>query len=118
MGRWLAFSEKEYPKIIRGVNWQNAEEVEKIEKMVRELSLDYAGMVEELQRIGCTDSEIISDLVELVNDLCREHAHFVAFTQILNIKVLAQNRIIDELVSGKLKPGGPQPPKTRLSLVK
>ena len=75
-------------------------------------------MVEKLRGIGCTDSEIISDLLELANDLCLERAFFVAFTQVLNTRVLGQKRIIDELVSGKLKPGGHKPPKPHLRLVK
>lgn len=118
MGRWLSYNEKEYPKIIAGVNWENAEEVEKINHTVQELSRDYAGMVEKLKAVGCPDSEIISDLVELANDLCLESAYFMAFAQILNVRVLAQERIIGELVSGKLKPGDYKPPKLHLHLVK
>jgi hypothetical protein len=118
MGKWLAFKEDEYPKIIRGVNWENAEEVEKIKKLVRKFSVNYAEMVEKFRGIGCPDHEIISDLVELVNDLCLESAYFIAFTQVLNVRVLAQERIIDELVSGKLKPGDYKPAKPHLHLVK
>ena len=114
MGRWLSFKEDEYPKIIGGVNWENAEEVEKIKTLVRKFSVNYAEMVEKFRGIGCPDSEIISDLVQLANDLCLESAYFIAFTQILNVRVLAQDRIIDELVSGKLKPGDYKPPKLYL----